>query len=629
MARQTLEVALSNADKSGARWRAGRSFVKPLPVFELPRHYWLLALLAPIGLGCQPHAQSGPHKQGPYASLSAQSPALSYTAQVCPCRGQASHPKTLPLEEGAEYSITVKFDPDSHEWLPSPFPRMPHHYAARLEWAKLDAMESLDASRDYVFQGKALKNQISPVQGANTWRAVSTLEVHCVCPTPPGVGVPQRQENARLPQAFVHTPGSQPGTASPAPDDLAASAKAVQPFDPDGNDDPEPEGEGPFPKSGHFERVGRAPISLRQICDLTPLGDALYAAHALAPLGADGAAISRYLPANEKRPFTMAFDWNRPGEPAKGGGAGQGFLRVRAIDGRLYVPDADPPYNGFGLMDWGTEGYVFVSRSDGSFAYAMRPHFRPPQRPNIEGRAGAMVLPRAYHDFDVIRFRGHLIASTGAVPPKERAWVGPSPGALHVATADLSHFEYALSYPNPYVNGVWRLTYMIRYRHRLYAGIQDYDGRAPDDFVMLAPAANQSELRQEDLHPVRVTEPGAAQTLRWYADAGKLYWIAWGRDGTWLRVTSDGDHWSSIALPSAAGAPTDIVRYRGKLVVLAEHALLQLEGTKVSVIASVADKKSPFELRDGLCAPPLAVFRNELYAGGQRDGSLYRFIADA
>jgi hypothetical protein len=367
---------------------------------------------------------------------------------------------------------------------------------------------------------------------------------------------------------------------------------------------------------------------LRQICDLTPFGDALYAAHSLGPLNADGATISRYKPVDTARPFAVAFDWNRPGEPTKGGGAGQGFLRVRAINARLFVPDADPPYNGFGLMDWGTEGYVFVSRADGAFAPATRPHFRPPARPTADGRAGAMVIPRAYHDFDVIRFRGHLLASTGAVPPGQHAWVGPSPGALHIAADDLSHFEYALSYPDPYVDGVWRLTYMVRFRDRLYAGIEDYDGRSPHDFVMVTPPPGQTQLDQSQLHGVRVTRYGAAQTLRWYTDQYRLFWIAWGRDGIWLRVTDDGDTWSVIELPPDAGEPTDISRFRGQLVLLAERGLYRIEHSQVVPIARIAEKKSPFELRDTLCAAPLAVFNNELYAGGQRDGSLYRFVSD-
>lgn len=399
-------------------------------------------------------------------------------------------------------------------------------------------------------------------------------------------------------------------------------------IDPDGNDDPESEGTGPLPALAHFEKLGRAPLSLRQICDLTSFADALFAAHALSPLGSDGATISRYQ-SDSKRPFAVAFDWNRPGEPNKGGGAGQGFLRIRSLDGRLYVPDADPPYNGFGLADWGTEGYVFVSSPTGGFAYATRPHYRPPARPTIDGRAGASVLPRAYHVFDVIRFRGWLIASTGSVPPKERAWYGPSPGALHVATADLSRFEYSIAYPIPDRGGVWRLTYLVRFRDRLYAGIQDYDGRSPHDYVVVSPPRDAPSLAQEHLHPVRVTEGGAAQTIRWYADQYRLYWIAWGRDGVHLRVTDDGERWELIELPLDAGAPTDLVRFRGALVLLTEWGLYRVEGKQVTPIARISDKKSPFELRDYLCAAPLAVFRDELYAGGQRDGSLYRLVEGA
>jgi hypothetical protein len=94
-------------------------------------------------------------------------------------------------------------------------------------------------------------------------------------------------------------------------------------------------------------------MALQRICDLTALGDALYASHANQPLGTDGATITRYQPDDAKRPFAVAFDWNRPGEPTKGGGAGQGFLRVHAIGGRLFVPDTDPPYAGFGIADPG------------------------------------------------------------------------------------------------------------------------------------------------------------------------------------------------------------------------------------------------------------------------------------
>jgi hypothetical protein len=418
--------------------------------------------------------------------------------------------------------------------------------------------------------------------------------------------------------------------------DAAAVALAVDAgppaIDPDGNDDSlETSSEGELPTEAHFERIGRAPLALRRICDLKPFGDSLYAAHANDPLGTDGATITRYQPDDTaKSPFHVAFDWNRPGEPTGGGGAGQGFLRVHAIGGRLFVPDSDPPYNGFGISEHGTEGFVYVSDASGHFARALPPHFHPPGPPTPDGGAGASVLPRAYHVLDAIRFRGRLYASTGSVPPTEHAWNGPSPGALHVANASWSRWTYEVDYPFPWHNGVWRLGFLVRFKDRLYAGIQDYDGREPNDFVFFAPPAGSSVIDHKDTHPVRITAGGAALTLRWFTDRGHLYWIALQRDGSGtLRVSSDGDTWEPIALPPEGGRPTDIVRFRGALVVLTERGLYRLDGTAVVPIASIKDKKSPFELTDSFCSAPLAVYRNELYAGGQRDGALYHLAPGA
>jgi hypothetical protein len=418
--------------------------------------------------------------------------------------------------------------------------------------------------------------------------------------------------------------------ASPA----EAAPPPVTQIDPDGNDDPEDPGKGAIPAAASFERVGRPPLALQRICDLTPFRGALYAAHANQPLGTDGATITRYVPpdpnapdagAASKRPFSVAFDWNRPGEPTEGGGAGQGFLRVHAIGGRLFVPDSDPPYNGFGISEGGTEGFVFVSDEEGKLARARDPHFRPPAPPTADGGAGAAVLPRAYHVLDVIRFRGRLYASTGSVPPGEHAWRGPSPGALHVANPSLSRWTYEVGYPFPYKEGVWRLGYMVRFKDRLYAGIQDYDGREPNDYLVFAPPKESERITPDDVRPVRVTNRGAALTLRWYADGGRLYWIALEKNGAGvLRVTSDGDDWEEVRLPSEVGRPTDIVRFRDGLVVMAERGLVRIDGEPFSVVASVPGKKSPFEITDAFCSAPLAVLDGELYAGGQRDGSLFR-----
>lgn len=460
--------------------------------------------------------------------------------------------------------------------------------------------------------------------------------------------------------------GADRGSDHGADRDAGLDADVREPrIDPDGNDDEEDPGSGRAPGSGRWEKVGTAPLALTRICDLTPFRGSLYAAHAHTPLGTDGATITRFTPAEEARPFRVAFDWNRPGEPAKGGGAGQGFLRVHAIGGRLFVADADPPYAGLGLVDWGAEGYVFVSDDKGVFASPRAPGFRPPGAPELRAgagsRAGAGVLPRAYHVIDVIRYRGALYASTGSVPPKERAWKGPSPGALHRASEDGARWSYEVDYPYPWRDGVWRLTFLVRFRDRLYAGIQDYDGRDPHDFVVFTPTSNGDAgpvvLQREDAHPTRITRVGASGTLRWWVDTraspARLYWLAWTRDGIVLRVTTDGDHWAAFDLRDA-GLPTDVTRYRDAVVVLTDRGLHRIDGhavdgpfdiakmggvaeATVTPIAPVLEdtkgaaaagkksaRKSPFEVSDFFCVAPLAVLNDVLYAGGQRGGSLYR-----
>ena len=397
------------------------------------------------------------------------------------------------------------------------------------------------------------------------------------------------------------------------------------------------------PLAGHLEAVTDLPLN--RVCDLTPFQGRLFAALARRPLGSDGAVVVEYSPETQK--VSSTFDWNRRGEPTEGGGGGQGFLRVRAIGDRLYVPDADPPYGGLGVVDHGTEGYVFLSDATGAFPPPRAPHARIP--------AGTAVLPRAYHVFDVAEFRGVFYASTGAVPPSEPAWTGSAPGALLAAPTTPSaasataRWTFALGYPRRakkgtylYEDGVWRLTYLTVFRDELYAGIQDYDGRSSADFIRVAPPAGRSTLQDDDAVPVRVTTGGAAATLRWYVDefekTSTLYWISTGGgDGGTLRKSMDGRTWTTIALPAPLGRPTDVRRVLrsatspGHLLVLGENGIDELEGGAATLVSAVDEgllekvydtkqkkkvSKSPFEISDLLCVSPLAELNGVVYLGG-------------
>lgn len=213
------------------------------------------------------------------------------------------------------------------------------------------------------------------------------------------------------------------------------------------------------------------------------------------------------------------------------------------------------------------------------------------------------------------------------------AWRGPSPGALHRANESGARWLYEIDYPFPYQEGVWRLTFIVRFRDRLYAGIQDYDGREPNDFVVIEPpAAEATPLTRAHLRAVRVTDTGAAGTIRWWVDSAsvppRLYWLAWDRGDVAIRFTTDGDTWQKLDVPAGAGRPSDIARFRDAVVVLTERGPWRLDGAALATtpIAKVRAKQSPFEVSDLFCAAPLAVFRNELYAGGQRGGTLYKLV---
>ena len=404
----------------------------------------------------------------------------------------------------------------------------------------------------------------------------------------------------------------------------AAAAPEPRQLEPDGNDE-RPTLTASLPNPGVFERVGRHAAALERVCDMVAHDDALFMAHATSPLRFGGATVTRYTPRG-KKPFALAFDWNRPGEPEKGGGAaGQGFLRIRRFDGKFHVPDADPPYLGFGFSRSLSEGYVFVSGAAGDFARARRPGHLPPLAPSAE-RGGAIVLPGALHVFDVVRFRGKLYASTGAVVPPDGKRAS-SPGTLYASGADSGRWEIAYTYPPPTPGGATRLGYMVRFRDRLLVAISHFDRGDPNDFIVMTPPVGVSDLLSEHARSLRVTQSGSAHTLRWYADRGMLYWIAYSGGVYELYSSTDGEHFKRIELPADSGSPSDVLRVGEALLVLTERSLLELAPDGIRVRARIDGKRSPFAVDDFTCAPPLAVFDGALFAGSQRRGELYKLVA--
>jgi len=444
---------------------------------------------------------------------------------------------------------------------------------------------------------------------------IVVLAVACQKPASTAPAPPPREPLPLEPNTAPKTDAAAPVT--PATEQAQSTDAEREPREPDGNGPRDDPGPPTAPQPGHFELVGRHWGSLTRICDLQPFGSALYAAHGTKPLGWDGASITRYAP-DENPAFSLAFDWNRPGEPTQGGGGGQGFLRLRSLHDRLFTPDADPPYLGLGVKT-GIEGYVFVSDASGHFASARRPHHRPPLQATAD-RAGVALVPDVYHLFDVIEYQGRVYASGGVRGPG-----GTAPGALMLSTDGLG-FDVGPLFPENPGQAAWRLTYMVRFKDTLLTGVEVLGDRGPD-YVRWQKQPTEEVLTRAHATPVVLTPSGGLATLRWYTHKNRLYWITAGAGGAALRSSEDGLHWKSEVLPEAAGAPLDLIEFGNSLVLLGERQLLVLSSQGSSSVLAEIPEPSPFTWSDHYCSAPLAVFQGQLYAGGQRRGQLYRFVS--
>jgi hypothetical protein len=418
---------------------------------------------------------------------------------------------------------------------------------------------------------------------------------------------------------------SAPGAAIPLLADVTLPPVSGAP-DPDGVDDGGPFTLDAFPANAAlvFEASPAPPPPAHpRVCDLRGLAGGLFVSHAEHPIDEDGARIHRYDP--KTRTWTLAFDWDRgtaPGDVA--GVGGQGLTRLRIEDGRLVATDSDAPMlGGFHFTMAGFEGYLFVSDAQGVFS---------PLGPDSAPPADAIVIPFAFHVFDVIHFRGALVASGGTASltreSNERA--GPYPGAIYAGRPGASTMlpRFALGTAGA---GVQRVTYLARFGGRLYMGFQNNERRARYDLAVLSGAPDDVHTAPPVL--ARVTEDGGWLTRRLAAGDGTLYWIAAGYGGrdarpATLYASRDGRRFARVALPEGAGDPQDLVVVGTTRWLLTTRGLLRADDAS-DHFGRVADapEGDPFGAYDAFCSAPLTVFAGRLWAGSTRDGRVFSLRA--
>ncbi len=368
-----------------------------------------------------------------------------------------------------------------------------------------------------------------------------------------------------------------------------------------------------------FEKHGPAAGTHPLVCDLLPFAGALYAATSVAPISLDGARVFRYAGGR----FTLAFDWDRGGGPKTTTEVGgQGITRLRAIGGRIYATDSDAPkWGGFGLSGSFFEDYLFVSGTDGVF---------PPLGPGLSPPGNTVVLPLAYHSFDVIRYRGAMVASGGTVN-LDRGAPNPYPGGLFVGGPDdallRARFRPGAALPV----GVTRVTFLHRFAGRLYMGFQNNKRRARWDIGVLSGDPRDPHTAPPVL--ARITPDGGWLTRRFASGAGRLYWIGSRYPGEHrpavLYVSRDGLAFTRVDLPADAGPPHDLVVVGDSRYLLARGGLYRArgDGEQFTRIAA-APAGDPFGGYDLFCGAPLTVYDDALWAGSTRDGALYRVVPE-
>jgi hypothetical protein len=319
--------------------------------------------------------------------------------------------------------------------------------------------------------------------------------------------------------------------------------------------------------SGRFVRLGAPAGSASVVSDLLSHDGRLYGVASTDPLGGgravafatdDGSSFESLLPAD----------------------GSEGLLRIRALEGRLWLPDGDPPGREAGrVFELGPDAAIHAGR-----------------------------IPGALHTYDVALHGGEILASSGMRGAR---------GALHRFVTSGADWEETASAPAS------RLKELVVFRERLFAA-KRREG-SPHDYLRWLEAPARGAGEEVD------AVSGEAVTVRWYASSrGRLFWSLHSEGRFQLRASDDGERW--VEIPGFGGVFVSDFAERGDvLYALAETGLFASRDHER--FAPVASPPEPGTFAPRLAAAgranadasaSLAVHRGALYAGSSTDGHLYR-----
>jgi len=322
---------------------------------------------------------------------------------------------------------------------------------------------------------------------------------------------------------------------------------------------------GPGLLRGSFVRMGRPSDAHHVVPHLEVFRDRLYLTTSASPLQEPGTALWSTADGT-----SFALHLEEPG--------GEGFVRMRAVDGALYAPEADPP--GIG------PGRVWVSRDGEGFT---------PE-----------PIPDAVHTYDVARFDGALLSSNGTSDGK---------GALYRRSAEGAWSEAATAPAR-------RLQFMAVFRRKLFVSKDLADG--PTDYFLWKDGLAGGPSAVDAL-------PGEQHTFRWYASSrGRLFWSHWSKSGGHqVHVSDDGASWSPV--PELADQfASGFAELDGALYAITANGLWGSRDHRRFELLVPSEGRFPFgpSVRDGHmnveAMASLVSWRGALWCGSSRDGSLYR-----